>query len=70
MTEEEYQRLVHRLRKIHRGERRRAWWQNRMETLALSAVFCAVAWLVWNDDYIEGACFGALGLLLVVAALA
>jgi hypothetical protein len=69
MTEQEFQKLVHRLRKIHRAERRRAWWRGRAETLALGVTFCAIAWWLWGDDYVESACFGAFGLLLALAAI-
>ncbi len=69
MTEREFQKLVRRLRKIHRAERRRAWWRGRMETLALGGVFCAVAWLLWGDDYLESACLGAFGVTLALAAI-
>src|SRR5579859_2672514 len=69
MSEQELAKLVHRLRKIHRAERRRAWWHSRAETLLLSATFCAVAWWLWGDDSFESACFGAFGILLAIAAM-
>ena len=69
MSEQELQKLVIRLRKIHRAERRRAWWHGRAETLALGAAFCAAAWWLWGDDYFESACFGAFGLTLAIAAI-
>lgn len=69
MTENELKRLVNRLRKLHRAENRRAWWRDRAETLIMSGVFCGLAWLMWRDDNFEGACFGAFGLILAVAAI-
>lgn len=69
MTEQELKRLVSRMRKLHRAENRRVWWRDRAETLALSAAFCAVAWLMWRDDNFEGVCFGVFGLILAVAAI-
>lgn len=69
MTEQELAKLVNRLRKIHRAERRRAWWHGRAETLALGATFCAIAWWLWGDDTFESVCFGAFGLLLAIAAI-
>jgi fatty acid desaturase len=69
MTEQELQKLVHRLRKLHRAERRRAWWRGRVETLVLGAAFCGAAWLMWDDNTLESACLGAFGLILAFAAL-
>ena len=69
MTEQELQKLVHRLRKLHRAERRRAWRRGRMETLVLGVAFCGVACLTWDDNMIESACIGAFGLILAFAAL-
>jgi hypothetical protein len=70
MTEQELQELYRRLRRIHRAERRRAWWRGRVETLALGAAFCCVAWLMWqDDDTLESACFATFGLILAIAAL-
>jgi hypothetical protein len=69
VTEEELQKLYARLRRIHRTERRRAWWLNKVEMLALSAVFGAVAWFMWqDDDTIESVFFASFGLILAIAA--
>ncbi|HEU0026205.1 MAG TPA: hypothetical protein VFQ25_03740 [Ktedonobacterales bacterium] len=68
MTEQQLQKLVRRLRKMHRAERRRAWWRGRTETLVLGVAFCGVAWLMWDENMFESACFGAFGLLLAIAA--
>lgn len=69
MTEEELQKLYARLRRLHRTERRRAWWLSRLETLALSAVFCGVAWFMWrDDDTLESVFFASFGLILAIAA--
>ncbi len=69
MTEQEYKKLVHRLRKIHRAERRRAWWRGRKETLTLGIVFLALACWLWSADSFESVCFGAFGAFLAIAAL-
>ena len=69
MTGADRRTLYQRLRKIHRGERRRAWWRGRAEPLALGAVFCATAWALWKDHAVESACLGAFGLILAAAAL-
>ena len=69
MSEQEFAKLIRRLRKIHRAERRRAWWRGRGETLILGAIFCAVAWWLWGEDTFESACFGAFGVILTIAAI-
>ncbi|HEX9037142.1 MAG TPA: hypothetical protein VF808_09160 [Ktedonobacterales bacterium] len=70
MTEEDLQSLIGRLRKIHRAERRRAWWHGRTEPLALGGAFVVIAWLIWPTNRLESVCIGAFGLIVAAAALA
>jgi hypothetical protein len=69
MTEDELRSLYQRLRTIHRAERRRAWLHGRGETLALSAAFLALAWMLWKDQTVVSVWLGAFGLILAIAAL-